>query len=490
MPLMTSSPSQKIDAERSPADLRRPNRAMMGLATGPEVRFFDESLDALQQEAVSRALGTIELLLIEASDRKRREAVLAELLRQMAFRGVTALVLRAADCTQAAELNGHSECLNNARAQWNNLLKLAGQTTSMSREGDLAGHGAKNGHGGRPSWWVRATNWLRSRGPSVTSREPSSVTLRDIEEAWAISCERLTGTRITPPSLDAVSEWHRHICSTETADIVDATCHEAANQGFDVVILLCDESLDDGMIPRLAAKGRRLVIFGALPAKSPSDISTRALQDAPEDTAAFGRLWRSMQHSPFGAEYRWVEHAGHISCRLDDYPYDSTYVERERVADRPDIELRIDAPPHGSPRLIEIVFPRGHGIQECKQFAHRELEQPAMDATGKRMHWNEAAAHISVGLSPVSSQRHCFVEIAPGVRERVCFAHREPAQANAGRWITERLEFDRSHGWDRAKVEAWLRVQCGFWNDERTLSLEQVDSLTTASTSESLQSVE
>jgi hypothetical protein len=471
---MTSSPSHQIDAERSPAHLRRQNRAMTGLASGGEVRFFDDALDALQQEAAARALGTMELLLIEAADAQRRDAVLAELLRQMAFRGVDALVLRAESYTQAAEENGHSEFLNNARTEWKNLLRLAGQTTSMSREDHVAGHGVGNGQSGR--WWARLSNWLRSRRPSVASAEPSTVTRRGIEEAWASACERLTGSAITPPSLDAVSDWQRYMCSTETADSSGATCHEAPRQGVDAVILLDGESLDHEMLPRLSAQGRRLVIFGRLPAKSTSEISTEGCHNAPENATAFGRLWRSMQHSPFGAEYRWVEHAGRISCRLDDYPYDSTYVERERVADQPDIELRIDAPPHGSPRLVEIVFPHGQGILECKEFAHRELERLAVDATGKRMHWREAAGHITVQLSPVRSQRYSLVEIAPGVRERVCFANCE-AQANAGRWITERLEFDCGHGWNRAKAEDWLRAQCGFWNDERTLTLEAVDSL-------------
>jgi hypothetical protein len=228
------------------------------------------------------------------------------------------------------------------------------------------------------------------------------------------------------------------------------------------------------MIPRLAAKGRRLIIFGALPATNPSDTSTGRDENASETAAAFGRLWRSMQHSPFAAGYRWVEQDGHITCRLDDYPYDSTYVERERVADRPDIELRIDAPPHGSPRLVEIVFPHGQGIVECKRFAHRELEHLALDATGKSLHWKEMSGHIAVQLSPVSSHRHCFIEIAPGVRECVCFAHGNQGPANTGRWITDRLEFERGHGWDRAKAADWLKAQCGFWSDERTLSLDPI----------------
>jgi hypothetical protein len=274
------------------------------------------------------------------------------------------------------------------------------------------------------------------------------------------------------PSSGAIKEWHQCLASTETAPNLGVTWHETTDHRVDVVILLGAECLDDEMIPRLAAKGRRLILFGELPATSLSDVSTRRVENAFD--AAFGRLWQSMQQSPFGAEYRWVEEDGHIACRLDDYPYDATYVERERVADRLDIELRIDAPPHGSPRLVEIVFPRGQSIEECKRFAHRELEHLAIDATGKSLHWNEVSGHVTVQLSPVSSHRYCFIEIAPGVRERVCFANGEEAQSNRGRWITERLEFERARGWDRAKAEGWLKAQCGFWNDERAVSLELV----------------
>jgi hypothetical protein len=416
----------------------------------------------------------MEQLLIESVDTQRREAVLAELLKQMAFRGVNVLVVRAESFARVAELEGQSEFLNQARDQWSDLLKLAEEASAISRENDVGDHGVTSGRAGRPSWWVRASNWLRSRWPSGTDKKQPSVTLRSIEETWAASCERLTGFAMSPPSFRAIGEWHRQMCSTETADNYATTCHEATNHRFDVVILLGGERVSDETIAQLATKAVRLIVFGTLPAIHASDISAGGGRDAAENTAGFGRLWRSMQHSPFGAQYRWVEQAGHISCRLDDYPYDSTYVERERVADRPEIELRIDAPPHGSPRLVEIVFPRGQGIEEGKKFAYRELEHLAIDATGKRLHWNDTAEHITVQLSPVSSQRHCFIEIASGVRERVCFVNCDPAQANAGRWITERLEFDRDQGWDRAGAEDWLKSQCGFWNDERALTLEPV----------------
>src|SRR5262249_9796511 len=120
--------------------------------------------------------------------------------------------------------------------------------------------------------------------------------------------------------------------------------------------------------------------------------------------------------------------------------------------------------------LVEIVFPRGQGILESKEFAYRELEHLALDATGKGLHWSEQAGHLTVRLSPVQSQRYCCIEVAPGAEERVYFVKCE--EPNAGRWITERLSFDRTQGWDRKKAESWLRSQAGFWNDERTLSLE------------------
>jgi len=95
-----------------------------------------------------------------------------------------------------------------------------------------------------------------------------------------------------------------------------------------------------------------------------------------------------------------------------------------------------------------------------------------VDATGKSLHWKEMSGQVTVQLSPILSQRHCLIGIAPGVRERVCFVNSEQGQANTGRWITERLEFDRGQGWERAKAEEWLRAQCGFWSDARTVSLE------------------
>jgi hypothetical protein len=465
--MTSSSPTKNIRGARAPADAPC-SHSKTGLTDGHGLCFFDDSLDSLQQEAVSRALGTVDPFLIEVVDERRRHAVLAELLRQMAFRGADVLVLRAAAPT--AEFNGYSQSLNNAREQWTNLLKLAEQATSISHEGAIGGYVACSGQGShapRLSWWLRATHWLRNRRRWWHCTEESAARLQDTEESWAALGERLTGFPLSPPPLQALNEWHRHMCSTETANGISATCHEVTDDRFDMVILLSAECLADDVFPDLAAKGRKVIAFGALPPVKSSDISTPC-PDA--ELGAFGRLWRSLQGPPFGARYRWVEQAGHIACRLDDCPYDSTYVERERVADRPEIELRIEAPPHGSPRLVEIVFPRGLGIEECKEFAYRELEDLALDATGKTLRWHDAPSHVMVQLSLASSGQDRFVEIAPGVRERVNFANCE--QPDAGRWITERLEFDRNQGWNLEKAASWLKAKSGFWNDERTLSLE------------------
>ncbi len=83
----------------------------------------------------------------------------------------------------------------------------------------------------------------------------------------------------------------------------------------------------------------------------------------------FERLWRHLHCDPRRLPYRWQREDGRLLCRLRPLTDGQRlFLSSERVADRPDIELRIAAPPGREPFLAEVALPavdvarRGQGV--------------------------------------------------------------------------------------------------------------------------------
>src|SRR5205085_9521118 len=122
-------------------------------------------------------------------------------------------------------------------------------------------------------------------------------------------------------------------------------------------------------------------------------------------------------------------------------PDEERWVASEYLADRPEIELRIAAPPRAAPRLLEVVFPGATTIHEAKGFIFRELGELPVQARGGAFRWREEAGRLVLDLSDGAVPHSTAVELAAGVCERVGEAPPD-AQGGAG-WQSCSLEFDR-----------------------------------------------
>jgi hypothetical protein len=165
-----------------------------------------------------------------------------------------------------------------------------------------------------------------------------------------------------------------------------------------------------------------------------------------------------------------VREGDRLCCRLRPVPPEQrARLESERVADAPDIELRILTPPRQAPQLVEVVFPPAMTVPEAKEYLFRELEELPVQSRGHSLRWVEGPEQVVLELAPAAGDGAVPVPLAPGVRELVGRLPGEEACRLP--WYTSRLLFDRSAGWDRERAERWVEERLGVRSLGRTTLL-------------------
>ena len=140
-----------------------------------------------------------------------------------------------------------------------------------------------------------------------------------------------------------------------------------------------------------------------------------------------------------------------------------SFVESERLADFPEIELRILARPGMRPKLAQIVFPATMPLAEMKSFIYRELQEAAIDRLDRPCRWQETETSFVLQLSDEHSAECASVELEPGLSESACHEGAD--------WTTCRLTFAKSAGWTSVRVQEWCRRYLGFVDTGRTADL-------------------
>jgi hypothetical protein len=296
--------------------------------------------------------------------------------------------------------------------------------------------------------------WQQARNEALARRVQAEQCLRDMEEALPTLARRLADCATV-------------VAATTAALGCDAHFGDASGRTFDLLVLEEAGEVTESEFRALARRAPRWVLVGEpstdevpagrpAPARSPRPVMRPGL---------FQRLWRSLHADPRQLPYRWHHRAGRVVCRLRPVPPDQErWLQTEYVADRPEIELRIIAPPRQASQLAEVTFPATVTPAEAKEFIYRELQEAAIQAAGTAQRWEEGPDRLVLHLAATIDPAAIVVSLESGISERVHWS----AGAGGLTCHTIAVEFDRAAGWSRDRSEQWAAEYLGLADPGRT----------------------
>jgi hypothetical protein len=269
----------------------------------------------------------------------------------------------------------------------------------------------------------------------------------------------------------------------------------ASNGPFDLLVLEEAEQVTEAEFLKMARRARRWVLIGGCDLETRADVSVPARAEAASSLrrvapALFPRLWGLLHCDPRRLPYAWIREKDRLCCRLRPLTAEQRQrLETERVADFPEIELRILALPRLQPLLAEVVFPPSMTIQQAKEYIYRELQELPVQATAPCLRWVENPEQLALQLADQPAHGTVTVSLESGVREiigvRGELEDRAPKNTTAPSstldtprlcsevpWPTCRVEFERGAGWERERAEQWVRRYLGVCDLGRTARLD------------------
>jgi AAA domain len=276
------------------------------------------------------------------------------------------------------------------------------------------------------------------------------------------------------------------VAGTLTCACPDAPAKDPsrASPAFELLIVLEADRVSERDLVRIASCARRCILVGepAWEAKNGA-VRQRAIPEnraavAPSGLAGqlpaspFHRLWQELAVDLRRLPYRWTVERGRFRCRFQDVPVDARqWLEIERVADCPEVELHILALPDALSSLAEIVFPPSFSLSQAKAYVYRELEELALAPAGRSMMWVEQSDKVVLQFGGVFNAEVLPCALGSGVREYVAAIAHDLPQNEGVSWQTVRLEFDRAATWDRVRAEQWLARYLDVRDLGRTVEL-------------------
>jgi hypothetical protein len=216
------------------------------------------------------------------------------------------------------------------------------------------------------------------------------------------------------------------------------------------------DGLGETELSRLSGLAPRCLLVGNADPVDAASCSTRA--------TPFQKLWHLLHPADVRPTYAWSSSDDAVCCTLQRLePADAAHVESERLADFPEIELRILARPGARPRLAQIVFPATLPLAEVKSFIYRELQEAAIDRLDRPGRWHESESAFVLQLADDHDPACASVELEPGLLESAC--------SEGTNWTTCRLNFAKDAGWTSGRVQEWCRRYLGFVDTGRTADL-------------------
>jgi hypothetical protein len=227
---------------------------------------------------------------------------------------------------------------------------------------------------------------------------------------------------------------------------------------FDLVVIEEAHAVADGDLLAAARRARRWVLVGEPqpPSRRSSEPERQrghlagARPRTERVVGGFARLWDLLHYDP------WAREGERVVCRLRLVPAaDRSRLDREPVADRPDVELRIHTPRGGEPELAEVAFPPGTPVARAAEYVFQQLgELPA----GADPRWEDTPDRLVARWRIASPSG--TADLGDGVRAAV------------GDTSVAAVEFDPAAGWDRERAAAWVRRHAGRCGPGRTVRLD------------------
>jgi hypothetical protein len=242
--------------------------------------------------------------------------------------------------------------------------------------------------------------------------------------------------------------------------------------GFDLLIIEDAEYITESELLRLGALAPRVMLVSqtlrdatatlAPPAKAP-----RSLHGLTPAVVCWPRLWQAVGDDLARLPYLWQRAGDRLICELAGVrAEDQRYLEREGLADAPEIELHILNLPRSRPVVARVTFPGQYSIPQATGFIYRELQELPIQPLGRTAWWQETAEAWVLHLGPAPMAATESVPLDGGVSIELLGA----GQAYAGR--AARLEFARSAMPDRAAALRWLATHLQWPGRERAAFLQ------------------
>ena len=351
---------------------------------------------------------------------------------------------------EAAELTS-AEILRRRTGLTNQLAEVDAEIGSVDAAWSRAPPPSLHDPADRPSE-RNATEPIALATDRWSARQPAEESGRSFVEQW---------NRYLAEGIDALLDRLPKLAPVlvgTTAALADNADFAAAvaDADFDLIVVDDADGLGEAELSRLCEISRRSLLVGAADPVEATICATRA--------SSFQKLWHLLHPTDARPTYAWSAAEGTVCCTLHRHdPADAAFLEAERLADFPEIELRILARPGQTPKLAQVVFPAAMPLAEVKAFIYRELQEAAVDRLDRPGRWHETDAEFVLQLSDEHAAGCATVELEPGLVESTC--------SEGSEWTTCRLTFAKTAGWTDERVQEWCRRYLGFVDTGRTADL-------------------
>jgi hypothetical protein len=264
-----------------------------------------------------------------------------------------------------------------------------------------------------------------------------------------------------------------------------------AREAFDWLILEEADLVSESDFLNHARRARRWILVGQQTFTSEPTVEVEAHRQAPRSPVHapapalapaslrpgfFDKLWEHLHCDASRLPYRWLLEQGRLCCRLRPLTAaDRQLLESERVADHPEIELRILSGASKQPLLAEVFFPPSMSFLQAREYIFKELEELPVQVRAGDMCWSTKGDWLALHLGRPGGHPARTVNLGSGIREVLTDSCADRASApGSGDWgfYTLALEFDLHQGWNRERAMDWVRKHLGLIDLGRTAMLK------------------